>query len=251
MASVSAAAFWTSKAGNAEAEWEDHFCLDEHNGRFALADGASSSPRAAAWATELTEGFIDDPFDLGVTDEFDRWIATRAKQLDATRSTRADDEVTAENWYALASEEKAGFATLIAMSVDHHPDTDDVGFEFLGVGDACLFHTHERTLTQMAPAGAGDFDSFPDLVSTLSEHRSHALDRAFRGGGRAVVGDEIFLMSDAFAEWSIGVGQRDPEIWSLLSELDHLTFRRLVDDLRTNNEIVNDDVTVIRCRVIG
>lgn len=248
--SVSSVAFWVAKAGNAEREWEDHFALDEELCRFAVADGASSSSKAAAWAATLTRGFVIDPFDLSSADDFDRWIERRCNDFRLEHPVAADDEVTAQNWYAKAAEGQNGFATLVAAQFG--PSARNVeSVEFGGVGDACLFHVRDQELLCAAPElGVDGFGTFPDLLSTNDDHREQAVQRMFTGSFAVAAGDEVFLMSDAIAEWSLKAAEAEPEVWGVLSDLDHITFHRLVADLRAIDEIVNDDVTLVRCRVV-
>lgn len=251
MASVSAVAFWTAKRGSREAEWEDHFGLDEELGRFAVADGASSSPKAAVWAQTLTAGFLADPFDLTEADDFDRWIERRCDQFRVEHPTTADEEVTPDNWYAQAAEKKDGFATLIAAQFDtssKHAHT----VTYVGVGDACLFHVRDGVLLASAPdIGAGGFGTLPDLISSNDDHRTQAVERVFFGTSEVELGDEVFLVSDALAEWALTTWPKEPALWSVFGDLDSVTFEALVSDLRDHDEIVNDDVTLVRCRVLA
>src|SRR5438477_11487250 len=51
-------AFHLPKRGHAPGEYEDAFAGDPARRRFAVADGASESSFAAAWARLLAEGFV-------------------------------------------------------------------------------------------------------------------------------------------------------------------------------------------------
>src|SRR5437660_9780190 len=51
-------AFHLPKRGHAAEEYEDALAADPATGRFAIADGASESSFAAAWARLLAEGFV-------------------------------------------------------------------------------------------------------------------------------------------------------------------------------------------------
>lgn len=251
MPSVSSVAFWVAKAGNAEREWEDHFVLDEELCRFAVADGASSSPRAAAWAATLTHGFVVDPFDPTSSKEFERWIERRCREFRLEHSVAGHEEVTPQNWYAKAVEGQDGFATLVAARFG--PSSRMVSsVDFVGVGDACLFHVRDHELLLAAPElGIDGFDAFPDLLSTNDDHREQAVQRMFSGSFDVTAGDDVFLMSDAIAEWSLAAACTETDVWGVLSDLNNDTFHRLVADLRAADEIVNDDVTLARCRVVN
>ena len=252
MASVSAVAFWTAKRGNRQSEWEDHFGLDEGLARFAVADGASSSPKAAVWAEALTTGFLADPFTLTDPSELDRWIERCCERFRLEHPpSSGEEEITAGNWYAQAAERKDGFATLIAAQFGPSPQHVR-SYSYVGVGDACLFHVRNGRLFAAAPdIGADGFGTLPDLISTNDDHRRQAVERSFAGSVDVEVGDEVFLVSDALAEWALSTTADEPEVWSVFTNLDPSMFDRLVSDLRDHDEIVNDDVTLVRCRVIA
>ena len=55
--------FAVPKAGNREADYEDAFAIAEH--RVAIADGATESSFARAWAEALVSGFASDPAAVG------------------------------------------------------------------------------------------------------------------------------------------------------------------------------------------
>lgn len=244
-----ATAFWTAKRGNRADEWEDCFAIDEASGRFAVADGASSSPKAAVWAKALTDGYLDDPFDPADESGLDAWVARRCIQFAEEHPAPSDEEVTADNWYAQAASAQHGFATLVAVSFGTAPE-GDVRYRWVGVGDACLFHLRDGVLVHSSPVDSADgFGTYPDLISSNDEHREQAVTAAFRGEAPVTGGDDVLLVSDALAEWALATAAEEPDVWSVLAELDPPSFERLVEDLRQADEIVNDDVTVLRCRI--
>ena len=53
--------FFLPKRGNAAEEYEDAFAGDPASGRFAIADGASESCFAAAWAKIVVESYVKTP----------------------------------------------------------------------------------------------------------------------------------------------------------------------------------------------
>jgi len=247
--SVMGVAFWTAKRGNREDEWEDSFALDEAFGRFAVADGASSSSKAAMWAAALTHGFLADPFDVGSTEAFDSWVARRSAQFELEHPPSNEEDVTPDNWYAHAASRDHGFATFVGVQFGE--TSSGSACRWIGVGDACLFHVRGGVLVHLTPnLKADDFGTFPDLISTNEEHREQAVTAAFHGSSLVNEGDAVMLVSDALAEWALKTAETDPEVWGVLTDLDTTTFDRLVADLRDADEIVNDDVTFLRCQVM-
>ncbi|MCP5024721.1 MAG: hypothetical protein GY929_00410 [Actinomycetia bacterium] len=248
---VEAVGYWMAKRGNREDEWEDHFTLDEATGRFAVADGASSSAKAAAWAATLTRGFIADPFEAGDPQALDRWLERRCLEFGELHGGELDEDVALDNWMHHGVAEQHGFATFIGVALARLAGDDLVG-NWVGVGDACLFHVRDGALAAAAPLTTGDgFGSHPDLVTSDPEHRPLAVAAAFRGEAHLSPGDSLLLVSDALAEWSLGVSPREPRVWDVLTGLDRERFNALVNVLRDRGEMVNDDVTLVRCRVAG
>lgn len=246
---LSAVGFWTPKAGNRVDEWEDSFALDEASGRFAVADGASSSSRAGAWAAELTTGFIDDPLTTTTDDELVDWFGRRSERFEAAYPATDRAEMTAENWYAVAASEAVGYATFVGVTVlrDAH---GALVARVVGVGDSVAFVVRDGAVVHVSPSmGADGFDSYPDLVPSDGERVGAAAGTAFRSECPLQTGDEILVMSDALAEWALTRATDEPELWDVFGEIDSLRFRELVRELRAFDEIVNDDVTLVRCRV--
>ncbi len=249
MIAVESVAFWTAKRGNSEAEWEDHFALDEALGRFAVADGASSSSKAAAWAATLTEGFLCDPFDAGSADALGHWIDRRCLHFDELNPSAPEGEVNADNWMQHAAAGQHGFATFLGVAFSTEA-TKPPTCRWVGVGDSCLFHTRGGKVLNSAPFDSHmAFGTHPDLISSNLEHREQAVVRAFRGQVDLRGGDTVLLATDALAEWALKIAPDDPVVWRVLSEIDQPTFDRLVGDLRDSEQIVNDDVTLVRCQV--
>lgn len=246
---IEAAAFWTAKRSNAAHEWEDGFALDEATQRFAIADGASTSTKAAEWAATLTSGFLVDRFAATDAHEFEQWIIRRCTEFAEVHASPLDDEVSADNWLAHAAAAKHGFATFVG--VEFIPiDTRQSACRWVGVGDACIFHTRDGDLLAVGPTTDGsDFGLHPDLISSNLEHVGAATDAAFRHEVTVRSGDNVLLISDALAEWALTTSRGDETIWEMLGRLDSSSFERLVEDLRDASTIVNDDVTLIRCEV--
>lgn len=246
---LTAVGFWAPKAGNRVDEWEDSFALDETSGRFAVADGASSSSQAAAWAAELTTGFLDDVFSVAEPDAFASWLDRRAGRFAEAHPATDRAEMTAENWYAVAASEADGYATFIGASVLRATD-GSLMVQTVGVGDSVAAVVRDGHLVHLAPTiGADGFDSYPDLLPSDLDRLATAAEAAFRSEFGLEAGDELLLMSDAIAEWALNHAGDEPEVWDVFGELDSHTFTSLVTELRAFDEIVNDDVTLVRCRV--
>lgn len=247
--SITAVGFWTAKRGNAEREWEDGFALDETRLRFAVSDGASTSAKAAQWAATLTDGFLSDSFDAHDELVLEQWIARRCGEFAERFVEVLDDEVDTGNWLQHAASTKHGFATFVGAEF-RELGGSDVTCRWVGVGDACIFHTRDGRLLAAGPTSdGGGFGLHPDLISSNPEHGRQAVDAAFRGEVSVRPGDTVLLVTDALAEWALKTAPSDDGVWRVLNQLDTTGFERLVSDLRSSELMVNDDVTLVRCEV--
>jgi len=237
------------KRGGVDSEWEDAFALDTAAGRYALADGASASVRAADWAGHLVKGFLSDPFDLADSSALAEWIGRRCAEF-----TRANPDPNAEtmdtgNWVRLASSARHSFATFLGVEFGRGSG-QDVTVGWVGVGDCCLLVVRGHHLLWSSPMGPGDsFGTHPDLISSDPDLAARSAGRSFRGRAELAPDDLVLLMSDALAEWALGSAGAGSGSWVQLGQVDDHGFGALIDDLRDHDRIVNDDVTLVRIRV--
>jgi len=265
--------FYAPKLGNEEYEWEDGaagWCGDPATGRnprFAVADGATEGFGSARWAQQLVAGWLgfDGPDGPDGPDRHDRY-GERA----AAPPTLHPDEL--RRWFALAQARWSAdsqvpgasdlarlklarvgsFATLLACELSGlagpAPRWDGVA-----LGDTVLFQVRgEHLVTQFPMLAAEDFGVNPDGVSTVPDRLAASVGRLARHGGRLEVGDRLYLATDAFAQWMVAAGRRDPRaLWPALAALDHPgSFRALLAERRGRGEMANDDVTLLRVDLV-
>src|SRR5690242_12182046 len=100
-------ALHTHKRGNAPDEYEDAFAGDAATARFAVADGASESSFAAAWAKLLAEGFVAAPQKPWRSFE---WLGP------ARQRWAADVDSRPLPWFAEEKREQGAYATLLGIA---------------------------------------------------------------------------------------------------------------------------------------
>lgn len=231
-------ALFVPKGGSSDDEWEDGFAFSEASGRAAVADGASTSAHARLWAAQLTRRMIEHPVDLNDTAGLRQWFT---EALDGFVDQKGDADASAA-WYASEVAARDAFATLLVLQIG------DTSATAASIGDCNLFvlDANSALLAAWPQSRADQFGSAPDLVST----NAGRLDATLASLKRCRIGLEpattIVLATDALAEWALSVHESEPDVWQLLHRIDPADFRRLIDDLRMANEIVNDDVTVLR-----
>jgi hypothetical protein len=219
-------AFHLPKRGHSAAEYEDAYAGAAETGRFALADGASESSFAGAWARLLAEAFVKGPvkWPAWLTPLQQRWAATAV--------------AGPAPWYTEAKFEEGAFATLLGVVVEPPRRR----WRAWAVGDSCVFQVRRNHLLQAFPViSSGEFDNAPRLVGSRS--RPPRRDRA-RGSWRA--GDRLLLMTDALAQWFLRRVEAGHRPWRAVERLQSdEDFAKWVEKLRDREGLRNDDVTLL------
>lgn len=252
MLSLKISAYALHKAGTETRLYEDAYAFDEATGRAAVADGASDAFEAGAWARLLASTYVHAP-PPATPKAFLEWLRGPARAWNATLNW------STLPWYA---EEKArnvgGLATLLGFTLDEAAggdgDTQTASWGALAVGDACLLHVRKNDVLMRFPVESVDaFDATPTLLSTRLQHDKSMLDA---GGlrqydGTCQAGDLFLLATDAMAEWLYGLADLDDLKlgWESVSNLIEEDFEALIEELRTQSIIRNDDVTLLVLRV--
>src|SRR5690242_16921574 len=95
--------FRLPRRGYSADEYEDAFAGDDRTGRFAVADGATESSFAAAWARLLVEEYVRTPT------RWSSWLPA------VRRRWAAGVEGRPLPWYAEAKAEEGAYATLLGV----------------------------------------------------------------------------------------------------------------------------------------
>jgi hypothetical protein len=121
----------------------------------------------------------------------------------------------------------------------------------IAIGDCCLIQRRENRICEAFPiADSAKFGSNPVLIPSMASLQS----KAFAGmgvlEGTAQEGDEFLLLSDAIAAWYLeGIEDSDEQrvlLRSLMSSHKHDETALLIQTLRSQGKMRNDDVTVVR-----
>lgn len=239
-------AFWEAKEGSTESQWEDGFAYDEAAGRMAVADGASAAAGAQRWARTLCEGFIGDPFRVENRESFEGWLGRRRQEWDESGD---EPESDGAQWWKAEVERRGSWATmLVASVVESQPGEWRV---HLGaVGDSVAMVVRAGSLRQAIPdLVPGSFGSHPELVGTTAASAPRTIDAYLNDTVSLEAGDLILLCTDALADFVLGEAETVPDIWGILGGLDAAGFAELVAAARAAGLLVNDDVTLLRCKI--
>jgi hypothetical protein len=227
-------AFRLPKAGNTMNECEDACAGDADGRRFAVADGASESGFAAAWARLLVEGYVKNP------GAWSAWLP------EARRMWQANAEEDDLPWYAEAKLQEGAFATLLGLAFD-----EDLGaWQAEAVGDTCLFQVRGDRLRRTFPVRhSADFSNRPVLLGSRRLDGQQGRTNRGRCRGDWRPGDFLLLMTDALAQWFLQETEGGRSAWrELLALKSQEHFADWIDRRRQTRELRNDDVTLLCIR---
>jgi len=229
---VDACVWAVSKGGEAMDVYEDaaHVRSDAWPIRAAVADGATESAFAGAWAERLARGVVEE--DATTPEALCRAVpAWQAAWRAAVRERAAG-----RPWYVGAKAEEGAFATLLGLSLRAGGQ-----WRAVGVGDCCLFRVRDEALVRSWPFDAGEaFTNRPALVPSRPNQTVPTPEAA---SGEWSAGDAFVLATDAVAAWLLN--PESPVEPATVGAWDEEQFRRAVEQGRTENTLRNDDATLL------
>lgn len=220
---------WLPKHGHTAEEYEDATALpseaSDRTVRAALADGATESAFAGAWARTLVEEFIGA--NVTVPETFDEAIH-RTRRVFGSRIAEYATELP---WYAAAKAEEGAYAAFLGLVL--YPNG---AWRAVAVGDCCLFHLRAgRCLLAWPLDDPEAFGNRPDL---LGSRLDVAQPDAEMTSAQWSPGDRLLLASDALAAYLLA---HDP---AAVTGLDSKGFETFVANARADG-MHNDDVTLV------
>lgn len=233
---INCTTFWVPKEGNALDEYEDATAPSNVTAtavdifRCAVADGASESSFAAAWAKLLVNGYVEG-FDL-------------LRLQEAWRSKTAGGSLA---WYAEEKARMGAFATLLGITIKSNKR-----WEAQAIGDSCLFHVRNGEVILSFPLSRSfDFNNTPYLISS-NENSNQDLKKFWLAASGTWKRNDVFLlMTDALSQWFCRQQEMNTNAVKLLIDLvDQETFADFVAHQRHHEDapsrMKNDDVTLMK-----
>ncbi|MEZ0579852.1 hypothetical protein [Nocardioides sp. MH1] len=237
LVALSSVSFTLPKAGASDDENDDASAVAPETGRAAVADGASSSYNAGAWARWLCERWVtDSPAFDGAA--LTAWALTAASGF---RELASPDQ---GSWLDQAAGDS--HATFVGLAVQSRDDTRV--WRAVAVGDALVvqLRSSDRGLhmvTGFPYESAAGADGAPLLLSsgatTLRQVPSIRLVE-----GLAETGDSWLLLTDEMARWALSREAAGAPVWELISAGGD-PLRSAIADARDSGAVVNDDMTVV------
>ena len=211
--------FRIPKHGSTRAEYEDAVAWSTRRRRFAVADGASASAFARAWAELLARAYTRGAL------RADHLIQDLAPIQNVWSH---DVEQRDLPWYAQEQVRRGAFAALVGLTLEI-----DHSWHAMAVGDSCMFHLRAHELLSAFPlTNAEEFGNRPVLIG--SRAAANAQVEVITAHGQWQPGDNFMLMSDAIA--AAYLKQRCLELQA---------FRNWVHQMRAQQLMRNDDVSLL------
>jgi hypothetical protein len=263
--------FHAPKKGNAESEYEDasfpNSALEREavsEFRCAVADGASESAFADVWAQLLVRAFgrrrmrlerLRRLWQRSISGRPVPWYLekkiTRGAHAAFVGLSLRDGSANGHAEPQASSE----FGDWLELPSDETPTTGVGSWRALAIGDSCLFHVRGPELLTVGPLDASEqFGNTPALLSSTSPKRIRRASADVTVlSGAWQPGDTFYLATDAIAQWLLSIQEAGRPPWVHLDELcvkgDTETFDRLVEELRAEGDLHNDDTTLLRVEV--
>ena len=252
---VSTRVFHVPKRGNAEAEYEDavyperNLARELGEFRCAVADGASESAFSGLWAQLLVRSFGKRKMRL---EQLRRLFENAIKSKPVP-------------WYLekkIKNGAHAAFMGLLIRDRTYHGNGNGSGkkvsrpWRGTAVGDSCIFQVRDDELIDVGPVKKSElFDNSPYLIATKAKEliRPRSIHHVSMMTGIWEPGDVFYLATDAMAQWLLAELEAGRPPWEPLRDLcaddDTTLYGRLIDELRTNHGLHNDDTTLLQVEV--
>jgi hypothetical protein len=235
----------TPKLGNTVDENEDNILEPSKSEiqfdtliRFAISDGATESSFSKEWSDLLVSGYKDQFFDKN-------HLSITIKKISETwQSIVSNIELP---WYAQQKAETGAFATFLGLTINREENT----YNAIAIGDCTLFQIRNNELIYSFPILTFEqFDSTPKLISSIPKYQKNLEELAEYTEKEIHPNDLILIATDAIAAWIFKKKEASEKPWQELSTLlnyeDYKTdFTNWLNNKRRENEIKNDDVTLI------
>jgi Protein phosphatase 2C len=244
--------FSAPKAGHSAQEYEDASCVasDLKQGgaisRYAVADGATETSFAGAWARALVMAYCQG--------------LLSGEQAESTLGTLRQawiDSVSGLSlpWFAEEKAQQGASATLCGLTLTAGRGGKSCKWQAQAIGDSCLVQVRKNAVICSFPLGkAAEFGSTPHMVSSIQSGKAKSKFLEAKGEGQA--GDKFLLMTDALACSVMSQFERGlPPSQFLDLWQTHDSFCKYIDESRNtidnngNKQIKNDDVTLVMIEI--
>lgn len=232
-------AYITHKLSERYEDCQDAYYIDAANNSIAVSDGMSQSIFPRLWAELITESFAKDNSWNGSPNqihELSQIWQEKVNDIQKAEKDKGNDPWMLEN---CINQRKGAGATLCGIRF--------AGYDWKGIvlGDTSLIEVSpENEIKSMLKSPEGEFNNHPDFFDSFEKGKGEPKEI----NGSMGDGDKILIVSDPIGELLFNKekdGNAYDIIQSFLAIDNNDDFCSLVDELRTNNNMHNDDTTII------
>jgi hypothetical protein len=213
--------------------------------RCAVSDGATQASFSRLWAKLLVNEAVQFKPSLKRLDD-----VIHNSQLSWANQIASYDLP----WHATEKVKKGAFATLLWLSINKMDATGGT-YKTLALGDSNLFVIRKESLHISFPIqDSRKFGNDPILISSIPARNENVAERIKILDDVWTVGDEFFLATDALAYYLLKKFEQNDNYFSSLQEIlnkrmvHYDAFHLWIQSLREENELKNDDTTLIWIR---
>jgi hypothetical protein len=215
--------------------------------RCAVSDGATQTSFSRLWAKLLVNESVLHKPSLKKLDD-----VIHNSQLSWSYEIAKYDLP----WHAEEKVKKGAFATLLWLNINQVDATGGT-FKALALGDSNLFIIRKKSLYLSFPIqDSQKFSNNPMLISSIPARNENIKESLNIVEDTWLVGDEFLLATDALAYYLLNQFEQDDSFFLTLNEIlstqlaHYNDFQSWIQSLRENNEIKNDDTTLIWTRTV-
>ena len=233
--------FTISKLGNVETENEDAFCIGSNINPFrvSVADGATESIFSNIWSNLLVNEYVKS----GVQSLQSSGMSLIYKEFIEKTNNIIEKMPETRQWLMYEKMARGTHATLAALEL-----SDSLDAHLITIGDACIFwrDQNDQSVKMQPDLNPEDFDSFPDAICHVPETWKLLDSKLIKQEVQLGSSFQVILCTDAFGCWLAKSLNHDLLIWDKVFQITSSDeFYSFVGDIRSNNEIKNDDITLV------
>ena len=236
-------AFITHKLDERYADCADSFAVNPDCKRIAVSDGVSQSFSPQDWAKLLVNAFVDKAYTPTENDEQLVYLQDTWRKIVIQNLNKLEEagEVTWMMENCIVDKESAG-ATFCGVELK------DDQFHCWVLGDSALVTVSKNLEYTLYSTQDGEFNNRPDFLDSYGAHVGTFKKHIIEKDNLAY----ILLVTDPFSDLLYQHKNRETAkglIERLLAIESHEEFCVMVDDLRANYSMHNDDSTFVSIQI--
>lgn len=248
--------FSLPKINEQDQDIQDACCVSPDQSLIAIADGASTSYLPKAWADILVKHFCnssDNDRNIStIHQHWKQWLEPCQQQWGYYQNKKAN---SSPQWYQKPSPNKYfASATFIGLKLQPIRQNENI-WEAVAIGDSCLFHLRKNIsntpeiIHHFPIDNSDEFETTTECFHSMKISENQLFEPKYTSG-HYQVGDIFLLATDALAKYILKNIEDQRDQWQhFFAVKTQQDFKQLIEELRADQQIENDDTTLIICKV--